>query len=283
MSGIALIWAANVRGLKPAAKIVLIQLADFHNKESGQCNPSAQRLADECEMGRSTVFRHMTDLEELGLLTRVNRGDGKGGRSSSQYNLHLDIVLGASSKHMEKSQIGTGGKVPKTGGKSPTCGTGVVPNRDRNLTIEPVKEPCVPKADPHTENLTDYFLDFWEAHPRPNDEAHSKQIFDAAVAAGTDPVHIVAAAVAYDAENEGNRRQYIKMSDGWLADARWKSHKTAKQSPKFSDAERLVFWAEKINGTGYVASSAINADLATAMIDSGLITREKLKKRGIAA
>ena len=29
MSGLALIWAANVKGLKPAAKIVLIQLADF--------------------------------------------------------------------------------------------------------------------------------------------------------------------------------------------------------------------------------------------------------------
>ncbi len=34
MSGMALIWAANVKGLKPAAKIVLIQLADFHNKKN---------------------------------------------------------------------------------------------------------------------------------------------------------------------------------------------------------------------------------------------------------
>ena len=76
----ALIWAANVKGLKPAAKIVLIQLADFHNKETGQCNPSAQRLADECEMGRATLFRHMTTLEECGFVTRHARGDGDGGR-----------------------------------------------------------------------------------------------------------------------------------------------------------------------------------------------------------
>lgn len=47
MSGMALIWAANVKGLKPAAKIVLIQLADFHNKETGQCYPSAQRFRRE--------------------------------------------------------------------------------------------------------------------------------------------------------------------------------------------------------------------------------------------
>ena len=64
MSGIALIWAANDKGLKPAAKIVLIQLADFHNKETGQCIPGAQRLADGCEMGRATLFRHMTILKE---------------------------------------------------------------------------------------------------------------------------------------------------------------------------------------------------------------------------
>jgi len=70
MSGMALIWAANVKGLKPAAKIVLIQLADFHNKETGQCNPSAKRLADECEMGRATLFRHMTTLEEAAHATR---------------------------------------------------------------------------------------------------------------------------------------------------------------------------------------------------------------------
>ncbi|WP_234423580.1 helix-turn-helix domain-containing protein [Tateyamaria sp. Alg231-49] len=74
MSGMALIWAANVKGLKPAAKIVLIQLADFHNKESGQCNPSAKRLASECEMGRATLFRHMTTLEECGLVTRHGAG-----------------------------------------------------------------------------------------------------------------------------------------------------------------------------------------------------------------
>ena len=94
MSGMALIWAANVKGLKPTAKIVLIQLADFHNKETGQCNPSAQRLADECEMGRATLFCHMTTLKECGLVTRHACGDG--GRGSNQYELHLDITLGPS-------------------------------------------------------------------------------------------------------------------------------------------------------------------------------------------
>ncbi|MEP3056942.1 helix-turn-helix domain-containing protein [Ascidiaceihabitans sp.] len=98
MSGMALIWAANVIGLKPAAKIVLIQLVDVHNKETSQCNLSAQRLADEREMGRATLFRHMTTSEESGLVTRHARGDGDGGRGSNQYELHLDITLGPSAR-----------------------------------------------------------------------------------------------------------------------------------------------------------------------------------------
>ena len=136
MSGVALIWAANVKGLKPAAKIVLIQLADFHNKETGQCNPSTKRLAHECEMGRATLFRHLTKLEQCGLVTRHARGDGDGGRGSNQYELHLDITLGPSSRANDGSsgaegfgsQNGTGVNVSKRRGKSPRSGTGLVPN-----------------------------------------------------------------------------------------------------------------------------------------------------------
>ncbi|MEP5728571.1 MAG: helix-turn-helix domain-containing protein [Sulfitobacter sp.] len=147
MSGMALIWAANVKELNPAAKIVLIQLADFHNKETGQCNPSAQRLAEECEMSRATLFRHMTILEQSGLVTRHARGDGE--RGSNQYELHLDISLGPSSgskggdngPNGVESQNETGGNVSKKRGKNLKGETGVVSNRDRNLTIETKKEP----------------------------------------------------------------------------------------------------------------------------------------------
>ena len=149
MSGLALIWAANVKGLKPAAKIVLIQLADFHNKGTGQCNPSAQRLADECKMGRTTLFRHMTTLEEYGLVTRHAHGDGDGGRGSNQYELHLDITLGPSLRSKGggsgpngvASQNEMGGNVSIKRGKSLKGETGVVSNRGTNLTIELKKEP----------------------------------------------------------------------------------------------------------------------------------------------
>ena len=73
MSAIALIWAANVRGLKPATKIVLIQLSERHNKDTGLCNPSIKTLAEDCEMDRTTVMRHIDILEGLGEKTDMEK------------------------------------------------------------------------------------------------------------------------------------------------------------------------------------------------------------------
>ena len=45
----------NIKALKPAAKTVLIQLADFHKKSPVQ----PKRFAVECEMGRAILFWQM--------------------------------------------------------------------------------------------------------------------------------------------------------------------------------------------------------------------------------
>lgn len=106
MSGQALIWAANVRGLAPATKIVLIQLAERHNKDTGRCDPYIQKLAEDCEMSRASLMRHLATLEELGFITRVSQGLENGGRSSNQYDLHMPEAI----RDKQRSQIETGGK-----------------------------------------------------------------------------------------------------------------------------------------------------------------------------
>lgn len=90
MSRVATTWALEQRGLKPAAKIVLIQLADHHNKDTGQCNPRIGLLAEECEMSRATVFRYLNELEERGLIERVEGTREGGGRTSSHYTLKME-------------------------------------------------------------------------------------------------------------------------------------------------------------------------------------------------
>lgn len=71
MSHKATNWAIGLRGLKPAAKIVLWHLCDRHNPDLG-CFPSQDKLAEDCEMARSTVRVHLDTLEEKGLIRRVN-------------------------------------------------------------------------------------------------------------------------------------------------------------------------------------------------------------------
>lgn len=74
MSHHATNWAIQQKGLAPATKIVLWFLADCHNPVHG-CFPSQAYLAKEAEMGRSTVNRHLSELEQRGLIRRVQRFD----------------------------------------------------------------------------------------------------------------------------------------------------------------------------------------------------------------
>lgn len=76
-------------GLKPAAKIVLYWLADHHNGETGQCNPSIKRLADRCEMSRRSVENHLQTLKESGLISIRNECRDKGGKTANSYTLCL--------------------------------------------------------------------------------------------------------------------------------------------------------------------------------------------------
>lgn len=84
--------AMKQTGLKPAAKIVLYWLADHHNSETGKCFPSLNTLADECEMTRPTVVRHLQDLEALGLIEKSQRTRENGSQTSSSYILTFNEI-----------------------------------------------------------------------------------------------------------------------------------------------------------------------------------------------
>jgi hypothetical protein len=72
MSHEATNWAIRQRGLKPTTRIVLWHLCDRFNPDYG-CFPSQDRLADDCEISRSTLNAHLALLEAAGLLRRVPR------------------------------------------------------------------------------------------------------------------------------------------------------------------------------------------------------------------
>jgi hypothetical protein len=284
----ALIWAANVKGLKPAAKIVLIQLADFHNKETGQCNPSAQRLADECEMGRATLFRHMTTLEECGLVTRHARGDGDGGRGSNQYELHLDITLGpsacpkggASDSNGETSQNETGGNVSKMPGKSLKGETGVVSKRDTNLTIEPTKEPPSRKREAgEVEKVLAAY---------PPDRLRGKVAclaqIEEAMKEGFAPGDLLQAVEAYATDSAGFTRSKVCFSDNWFQSRRWQGYiediHAKREEARAASADhhaRLAFWISDKSPM----CKHITAPQVTALLAAKLVTQAQIQAAGL--
>jgi DNA-binding transcriptional MocR family regulator len=79
MSHAATNWAIQQRGLKPTTKIVLWHLCDRFNPDYG-CFPSQERLAQDCEIGRATLNRHLDDLEARGLIRRIRMTDHRTGQ-----------------------------------------------------------------------------------------------------------------------------------------------------------------------------------------------------------
>jgi len=91
MSHVATNWAFQQRGLTPIAFRLLANLADCHNPASG-CFPSQHYLADRCEVARSSVNRHLEELERLGLIRREARLDERTRRQqSTRYFLAFEV------------------------------------------------------------------------------------------------------------------------------------------------------------------------------------------------
>lgn len=86
MSMQLMVDALNAKVGNPGRKLVLIKLADNAN-DKGECWPSYQHVADQCEMGRSTVKAHIKALAKAGFIRIQERNDGK---SSNRYLLTID-------------------------------------------------------------------------------------------------------------------------------------------------------------------------------------------------
>lgn len=65
-------WAVGQQ-LPAFQKLVLLMLANRTNSDTGQCNPSHERLAADCGMHKDSVKRAIKELEEKGLLEIQHR------------------------------------------------------------------------------------------------------------------------------------------------------------------------------------------------------------------
>ncbi|KDQ91853.1 replication protein [Salmonella enterica subsp. enterica serovar Bareilly str. CFSAN000179] len=137
--------AMSIKVGNPLRKLVLIKLADNANDE-GECWPSYQHIADQCEVSRSTVKSHIRALEDMGLLKREFRRKGELNQSNVFY-LTLD-----NAKQIPPESGGAradrGGAGADRGGAGADLGGGAGDDPRTYHSFEPVKEPLERKKKP---------------------------------------------------------------------------------------------------------------------------------------
>ena len=91
MSHKANTWAWE-QDLPALQKIVLLALADRHNADTGRCDPSIKRVAENCGMSHRSVQSAIRQLTAKGLITPTPRRSGEKSLSNL-YTLNLSAGL----------------------------------------------------------------------------------------------------------------------------------------------------------------------------------------------
>ncbi|MCZ5568762.1 helix-turn-helix domain-containing protein [Escherichia coli] len=180
--------AMNIKVGNPLRKLVLIKLADNAN-DNGECWPSYQHVADQCEVSRSTVKSHIRALEEMGLLKREFRRKGELNQSNVFY-LTLDnaqqiqpesggagAARGGAGAARGGAGAARGGAGAARGGAGAALGggAGAAPrtyhsfepvNEPKNTMSESVRTECEKSSDRHEETDKAFEEIFWCAGMR---------------------------------------------------------------------------------------------------------------------
>ncbi|MBX8534559.1 helix-turn-helix domain-containing protein [Pseudomonas cichorii] len=147
MSMTLMVSAMKMRVGNPLRKLVLIKLAD-NASDVGECWPSYQHIADQCEISKRSVMNHIAALCESGLLRKEIRKGGPKGNSSNVYFLTLDGGAPPAPGVVKEIHHGSAADSPPSAGDSLGGSAGAAPRTSHSSESvnEPVIEPIAPQA-----------------------------------------------------------------------------------------------------------------------------------------
>lgn len=219
--------AMKQKGLKPSAKIVLYWLADHHNGETGQCNPSFRRLSECCEMSRRSIIDHIAALEELGLVTVEHCRREKGGKSANKYRLNLtegEVQI----LHQGSANSALGGSANSAPDRTleyTNLGKEHHDGSDEPVLFSEMEEPQS-QEDRVESGFETFWKEIWPSHRRKAQKVDCRKIYrkacegkHARAESALTPDQLNAAARRYIASVED--RQFLKAPRAWLNGALW--------------------------------------------------------------
>ena len=143
MSMLLMVKAMHAKVGNPLRKLVLIKLADNAN-DLGECWPSYQHIADQCEISRRSVITHVNKLEEMGFLKKKYRKGNEKPNSSNVFTLDFDGAYYSPSES------------PAPASESPAPSTGESPAPRTSHSFEPVNEPSLSSKPDYAEKILEH-------------------------------------------------------------------------------------------------------------------------------
>jgi len=131
-----MVKAMKVKVGNPLRKLVLLKLAD-NASDHGECWPSYQHIADQCEISKRSVMIHIDALCECGLVKKELR-PGPKGNSSNVYRLDFSSAGDSLGGSANRSLPGAADS-PRSAGDSLGGSAGAAPRISHSF--EPVTEP----------------------------------------------------------------------------------------------------------------------------------------------
>lgn len=141
MSMMLMVAALNTKVGNPLRKLVLIKLAD-NASDIGECWPSYQHIADQCEISKRSVMNHVEALCVAGLLRKEMRAGPKGNSSNIYF-----LTLGGAANSLGGANASPPGAGDSLGSAGDSLGGSAGAASRTSHSFEPVKEPVKePKA-----------------------------------------------------------------------------------------------------------------------------------------
>ncbi|MCE6952404.1 helix-turn-helix domain-containing protein [Cereibacter sphaeroides] len=303
-------WATAQTSVGLATRMVLVAIARYHNSKTGACFPSQERLCDDLRIGRSQLNAHLSNLEAVGLIrreTRLHRATGQ--RLSTQYHLALSasdpvpadarfepVVAAEPQKSAPSAHVrdlGHGGEIPRPVSRQPMSG---IPdtNKEKNLKEEERREagtenaffeellralgiglgtslPSWWRGRGAKEHVAGWVTQLGLTETEIIEEAAASRLYHPVPPDGPK-------ALDRAMERRARRKQDLLRKPRWERMPVPKAPRTQAPAPA---PDRLTFYAEKVNGPGFLPPSMINNTLAAELLSSGLVTASRLRDRGV--
>ena len=208
MSMDLMVEAMKIKVGNPLRKLVLLKLAD-NASDLGECWPSYQHIADQCEISKRSVMNHIEALCECGLIKKELR-TGPKGNSSNVYQLNLRSAGDSPGGSANRSLPGAGDSLPGAG-DSPGGSAGAAPRISHSFepVIESVNEPIkhtgasADASAPARSAKQDYSPEFetaWQDYPKRaggNSKAAAWKAWKARLKDGVNPEAMLAGVKRY--------------------------------------------------------------------------------------